>query len=380
MKVSRRQFLTSAATLTVAGAIMPYAEIAKMMRSHSGELDLIRAGQVVFQPGLNAFDYLSADDVHQKSVFEWNIKNGNIRAFDTSTVVHVVETHPIDANLAVLGTKRTDQISMIDWNLKKEIFRNRLPLGQHFYGHAVFSDDGKYIVTSVHNRVGRSQICILEVPSLKIVDSIMVPHGTAHEMVNVGKNQFLFGVGNDQKHSVAFGMFDLATKQIIFYETEFGPSNNVLSITHLKDCGDRYIANVNLWNDLEATRGALVSIDLKTKTVKTEIPLGDADLLSEMLSFEFEPFRDHAWITLPRQNQIKVWNLKTDSLVKTIGLGRSESPTAVTYLSQLDLSIVTTQSQFFAFDAKTFQRREAFEKTVPNSLLCGGVTAHTRLV
>jgi hypothetical protein len=378
VKISRRQFLTSAATLSVAGALAPYAKVAKLSQTRDLDSKIIRAGHFKFEPNQTALEYYSADDFKHKTVFEWNFKTGAVEHFDTSTVVHVVETHPVDSRLTALGTKRTNQISLVDWKSKREVTKSRFGKNQYYYGHAVFTDDGKHIITSSYVRGAASQICILEVPSLKIVDSVTLPRSIAHEIVNMGNNRFLFGIGAENEHPVAFGIFDFTTKEIQFFDTEFGVGEPEMAITHLKDCGDRYIANVNLWSNL--SDGALVSFDPKTNQVKTEITLGAEGLHSEMLSFEFDPTTHHAWITLPRQNEIKIWNLATDSLVKTLEFKRDQSPTAVSYIPQLSLALVTTPSRFLAFDSNTLRRRVEFESKVPNSLLFGGFTAHTRLV
>ena len=153
------------------------------------------------------------------------------------------------------------------------------------------------------------------------------------------------------------------------------------TIPHLKDCGDRIIANVQEAGESGYLKsGELVSFDKKTRVVKTEIPLGPLAFDSDMLSLEYDPRHDFAWITLPYLNRIEVWDLRRGNSVRHITFHQDIVPTAVSFLSSLDLVVVTSRSRFFAFNAGDASQNAKFEENLPHSLLRDGHTAHTRLV
>ena len=116
-----------------------------------------------------------------------------------------------------------------------------------------------------------------------------------------------------------------------------------------------------------------------THTVKTEMPLGLNGLTNEMLSLDYDPATQYAWITLPSENRIQVWDLKSDSLVKTLEFG-NELPSSVSYFDQLEMTIVSTKQRFYAFHSKTLARLTTAEETFPHQMLSDRVCSHTRIL
>ncbi|CAN5676896.1 hypothetical protein BH10BDE1_BH10BDE1_17010 [soil metagenome] len=378
-KIDRRKFMAAAASLSVAGAFYYFRESAFVSPAISTKRKTrLRAGHYHAAQGMDVSGLYLASAYKSRAVFEWNFETGETHKVETQTVVHVVETSPIDDSLSVLATKRTDRMSMFDWNERKEISTRQLSLGEFYYGHAAFTPDGSLVLAPKVDSSGAAWIEALEVPTLRLVESYPVPRGSAHEICSVGGSKFVFSVGQSSNQPPAFVFFDLAGTKFEYVDVPIESEGKSLTMTHLKDCGDRYVGNINVETSSTLLDGAVVSIRKSDHFVKTEIPLSSNGLTTELLSFEYDPVRRFVWVTIPHQSLIVVWNLATDSVAKKI---RTPSGAfSVSLLPTLDVVVVASRTGFFAFDPATLERREAFEKKVPNELLNGGKSSHSRLV
>lgn len=61
---------------------------------------------------------------------------------------HHVEAHPTHPLLAVVGRRPERFIDLVDYAEQRLVKRLRSKEGQHFYGHAVFSPDGRYLIAT----------------------------------------------------------------------------------------------------------------------------------------------------------------------------------------------------------------------------------------
>lgn len=213
------------------------------------------------------------------------------------------------------------------------------------------------------------------------------PLGSAHDIIPIDANSpeskdlFFFGVARKENGPPSFGIFDLENRSVSEVETNLSTRQTPATIPHLKDCGDRILANVQEAGDSGYLKnGELITFDKKTRVTKTEIPLDLLAFDSDMLSLEYDPHRDFVWITLPYLNRIEVWDLRRGKSVRHIAFRSDVSPTAVSFLSSLDLVVVTSRSRFFAFNARDASANAKFEENLPHSLLRNGHTTHTRLI
>jgi hypothetical protein len=379
-RVNRRMFLLAASSIGVAAAVAKYFP-SQTSASKSVNPARLRGGGFLqgslFSPKVR---YHLSTEFTDGLIFDLDFANLKLRYSSTDIAVHVIETHPFDRELTVLATKRADKMALFDWRTHRQIADHRLENREFFYGHSVFTDDGRLLLaTTFDEKVSRGAISIFDVPTLKRVAMVNVGAGSAHEICPLGGNRFIFG----HRHGdvMAFGKFDLATHSIENFPTEFHTKNGAFSMTHLKDCGDTFVANMNTYDPVsdQIGAGALVSIHKQTLQVKTEIPLGASGLGAEMLSLDYDPSTDYVWITIPTIGKIKIWNLGTDSLVTTLDFG-NELPTGLSNVPNKGLTIVTTAQRFFVFDSKTLKRQESIESRWPHEVLSGRLCAHTRIV
>lgn len=321
-----------------------------------------------------------AANLDTKRVFDWNLSTRRVRSFDVSVATHVVETHPGDTNLSILATKNIDRISLLNWSTGEEVSHFQFASGEYFYGHGAYSDSGKLFIAPAHRGNGSSRLCIFEFPSLKLVDEIQVSRGISHDIVARGKDQFLFTVSAGVGKTAAFGFLDLPGRSVVFQEADVEKIGRDLIVGHLKDCGDRYIANVQIAKNGDLANGSLVSIDKSTQSVRSEISVVNTTIKAEMLSLEYDPVTSYVWISVPNQDQIEVWDMKAGRQVQRLTFPKRTFPTGISSFPGLELVIVTTPTKFLAFNSRTLQRLEKVEEQAPHQVLDKGLLAHSRIV
>lgn len=244
-RVDRRKFLITAATIGVAAAIAEFIDLGSLMRRPTPTTPLInlRGGYFTRPPELANMRFSRANVMLNRAVFDWNLESGETRFVRTATAPHVVETHSSDRNISVFATKRTDTVSLVDWRKEEETAKHVLPDGEYFYGHATFCENGSVIILPVWKNRGAPGLAIFENPSLNQIGFVETPRGIPHEPSQRGGDKFLFGVGNSPTAAAAFGFFDLNARTTKYFDSEFGAGPSDIIISHLKDCGDRVIAN-----------------------------------------------------------------------------------------------------------------------------------------
>lgn len=310
--------------------------------------------------------------------FEWDFASGESRLVEATLPIHIVDTHHIDRNLSILTSQKTNRMALIDWSVGREVKAIELADAGYFYGHALYSDDGTKILVPIFQGPGTSGFAIFEFPSLKQIDFIATSRGAAHQAIPLGGDTFFFGTTSDASKPNAFGILNLSSRSVRYIETGFGNSPKKTVVAHMKDCGDHVIANLQEpGNNGYLTNGALISFDKKTETTRAVIGRGVLDFNTDMLSIDFDPTSGYAWITVPYQNRIEVWNVARGSLVKTLHFPIEVQPTAISRLEDRDLVVVTTGHRFFAYNAKSIVRISTAEEKMPHHLLNGGHCAHT---
>ncbi len=329
----------------------------------------------------------SADAATEKHAFEWDLKTGAHKLVETTLPTHVVETHPIETQLSILTTQKTGRASIVDWSLAKQVTAVDLPEGGFFYGHMVFSNDGSKVLGAIFLKDQGAGVGIFEFPSLRLSGFVPTPMGAAHDIVSLGasekssKELFLFGMARKENGSPSFALFDLDQMKVREIDTGLPARETPPTIPHLKDCGDHIIANLQEARKAgHLKNGELISFDKKTQTARTEIRVGLLDFDTDMLSLEYDPVRDFAWITVPYQNRIEVWDLRRGQSVQHITFPSDVTPTSVSFLPDQELVIVTSQTRFFAFNASDASQNAKLEENFPHLLLRAGHTAHTRLI
>ena len=79
---------------------------------------------------------------------------------------HHVERHPTQSLLAAVGRRPEIFIDLVDYQKKELIQRIHSEPGYHFYGHAIFTPDGRYLIsTENHIASGQGQIVVRDAQS-----------------------------------------------------------------------------------------------------------------------------------------------------------------------------------------------------------------------
>ncbi len=381
---SRRQLLLTAATLAACGAVasfLPWRNWVSSSTSTPLASQLLRGGFFHRPPNYPPGTYYQASTALQRFAFEWDLNSGKNRIIEVSVPTHIADTHHIDRNLSVLGSQKTSHISLVDWKAGREIATHELPNQSYFYGHSAFTEDGTIMLAPMLEYTMTPGIGVFEFPSLKQIDFIKTEFGPAHQLAQLGNDEFFFGSSTKPMTANAIGLFNLKTRSVSYVNTGFGFEERRTVVAHVKDCGSSLIANVQRDGDNGyLTSGALISFDKTTRTVKTVIDRGALDFNTDMLSIDFDPSTGYAWITVPYQGRIEIWNLSAGSHVRTLKFKDGTRPTAISRWEDRNEVIVTTGHRFFAYDSKTGERREKSEQAWPHHLLDGGHCAHTRIV
>jgi hypothetical protein len=343
----------------------------------------VRAAVYKRPEGFDRKQFYSSEVFENKSVYSWNYKTGNLKIIPISTEGHVVETHPRDKSLSVIVSRFGGRLSLVNWEKETEITFYQLPQGEYFYGHCAFSENGEYVVASGVNTKEKDSTGILyvfETLNLKLVSVINIPRGLAHDLINIKKNEFLVSCSGYAKES-AFIIFDYDQKKFTYYPVSATHSNKVTSIGHFKKFGNKIFANfqelVPLGGRDSEAQGALISFDLKNFGIKFEMPFGVTEIHSEMLSLEYDPDTKWAWITLPAQHRVVVWDTDKNELKKIIHT--AGVVTSITLLPELKTVFMGVVGQFMAFHSQTLERIETIESTWKHQQLSTFYCAHSRL-
>lgn len=77
---------------------------------------------------------------------------------------HHVEAHPAQPVIAVIGRRPETFIDILDYQQQRLIKRVHAEAGQHFYGHAVFSSDGRFLLSAENDiTTGNGMISVRDV-------------------------------------------------------------------------------------------------------------------------------------------------------------------------------------------------------------------------
>lgn len=315
-----------------------------------------------------------------KSVFDFDLRTGTVRTVDTDVAGHVVEANPTDINISAVSSRRSDALALIDWKKERQIAFHQFEGSQRCYGHSAFSENGRELLVPAYSSEDPylGMLYRFEVPTLKLIEKINLKRGSAHELLSIGDGKYLFGALSDDTNPAAFGIYNDQTKETAYYPSEFIKAGARYQIGHLKRFGNKVIGGLNRVTKAGKLEGALVAIDLANSSVKTEIPLGQFNLLTELLSLEFDPVSEFIWVTVPFSKAVVIWNWKSHQVVKVLAFPKD--PTFVSAIPDREIVIIGTENQLFAYDSKSGSRMEGVDSKWPNKFLKGRYCAHSRLI
>ena len=276
--------------------------------------------------------------------------------------------------------RRADALSLVDWKQSKEIVVHHLEDG-FLYGHAAFTQDGQSILApGVSKEDYQGRIFQFEVPSLKLQKTYLVGPWSPHDIIAIGAELFAFGLYNsDVPNRPKFGLLDTSTGR-----TEFLPGPNLSTQTipinygHLKRHGDSTYAGFNhLENGLSTGGGGISIFNFNSKTSEILIPLGQFNILNEILSLEFDPEFQNLWFTVPNQNNLYIWSMRKNSLLRTITTPSKIK--SISLLTSINAMAVGSADGFIGYDRETAERLDSFDHLWPANFFYGMSSSHSRI-
>lgn len=320
-----------------------------------------------------------------REVFRIDVRNLKSVSIATSAAPHVVETHPSESRYSVVGTQRSDTIALIDWKSGEEVTSRKQLDKSFYYGHSVFSKGGDKVLSSVVQPASaRSFIEVLDFPSFKVVDEIVIERGIVHEIAHLADDKFVFGLTPFYSlvRKPEFGILDLAERRVEYIEIPFAGMQAVFS--HLQIRKNLVIGEI--FEELapasprhpaaqsQVTR--LLSLDLNTHAVSEIRDPGlngmDQEVNTQALSLAVDETEGTLWVSYPDLAKIQVWNLKDSGLLETLIFSMESAPRGVALDGETGRMLVSTEKSVMVFDSKS--RKPVLNLTLPTKGYC----AHLR--
>ena len=378
MPITRRHFLYGASTLGISALAMSQLLSHFLVDKKLKQSSKIMGGRNAAMPGFRAESNYSIDAFSQKSVYRIDPLHQVFQIIDTKVPGHVVEPHPLDFELAAVIPRRADALSFVDWKKSKEIVVHRLE-DAFLYGHAAFTEDGQSILaTGLNKKDNQGRIFQFKVPSLKLQNAYSLGPGSPHDIIAIGPELFVFGLYNSEvPNRPQFGLLDTSTGRT---ELLPGPSLSTetipISYGHLKRHGDSIYAGFNqLENELQ--RGGISIFNFNSRTSEILIPLGQFNISNEILSLEFDPEFQNLWFTVPNQDNLYVWSMRKNSLLRTIKAPSKVK--SISLLTSINAIAVGSADGFIGYDRETAERLDSFDHLWPANFFYGMSSSHSRI-
>lgn len=381
---SRREIILAIGGLGAVGAIS--STIYTLLPSNNEQVEhgsTILGGKYQIDDSTSIFGYTDHSILQANFLYRINILTDKIEESHSLTGAHSTEPHPRFKNIVCCVMKRSNRISLFDWNSKQEIQSYILPHQQYFNGHAAFSQDGTKILVSglslVENILRpKGFIYIFDFPSLKLVDQIVMGGFKAHEIRAIGNNQFVCGLLGENKGHINFGILDLDHLSLKVYSKLIDNFTGYLAINHIAISGNMVSGLGNVIESNSLKNGGLFQFDVNSKEINTSVPIGGYDLKSELLSACFDTSTGYTWVTVPGQQMIFVWDMRKNILVSTIKT--SGRPFSLVQASAIDAIVVGTSDGMRVYDRQTLKNRVQKEEKWSALKLNSMSAAHTRII
>lgn len=269
---------------------------------------------------------------------------------------HHVAAHPVRTLLACVARRPGTFIDIVDYSSGQLVERIAATPGRHFFGHGIFSEDGRYLIVPENNLAdgqGRIVVRDLEQDFTIIADSPSYgigPHelklipGTHHLMVANGGILTHPDHGREKLNldsmQPSLATIDLTSGELI--EQQFLPSEqHQLSIRHL-DCNKSGVTVVALQYQGGVDQNPpLVAVHRPGNPLKLLPAPEQINLAMKRYcgSSRFDQSGRFAAISAPRGNLITFWDLHNDRFHSAI---KSRDGCGVTATSSPAEFLITT--------------------------------------
>lgn len=384
-KLKRRSALKVLGSAGLAG-LFGYGGI-KMYRRFAA--DTVAGGSVILggkyrdyaQP--EPFAYRAHDFYRENFLYRLDLRQNSFEEIASKTPAHSTDPHPLEPNLVLCSSRRSDRASLFDWKTKKEISSIITEKDEFVFGHGAFTEDGRHALIaiidfSLNSKKPHGLFYVVEVPSLKKVDVINAGEFKSHDISQIGGDIFVSGTLSERPGTASFGVVDFKNRKFQGHSKKIENFEKYLTINHVKKHGSAVYGLGNVFEDRALKSGTLVKFDLADNEINLEFAIGDHGALNEVLSIEYDNQTDYVWMTVPTQNAVIVWDAHNDRLVNIIK--DWPLPTSVIRAPFIDAMLIGTEKGFKAFDRKTFKNRPGFDSKWEGLNIKNFAAAHTRII
>ncbi len=393
---SRRDFLFEAAkwgaecagTIGVGSVLLSPPALAASAASTSSETRLL-GGK--YQPPTTNFDPFGYDrhsTYSNSKIYNINLRDNSIGEFAVRTPTHGIQRHPNNSNLLACSSKRSDLISIVDLKNGKETAFAQAPAGTFFNGHTVFADQGKYLIATCTDitggrNTGKGFFQIYETPGLKPIDRIELGSLRAHDLVEIRPDVFVAGLFGGTAGSLHFGTFDFHKLKFVAYSAPLPVDREGkldLSITHVSyDPRTKTVFGIaNAFEKNRLTIGTICRFNCNSNEVSWDFLPGKHNVGLELLSLVYDEETNYLWATIPHQNAVLVWDVKTKALLTVIESWHF--PQSVSLASNIDAIVIGSSAGLKAHHRKNFRHLPKVDHRWSQLSLNSYLAPHSRIL
>lgn len=384
VRLSRREIILAIGGLSaIAAAGYSGRQILKNSALSSQQGSIIYGGKYPSEDRSMPFGYKDYSEYKENSLYRLDVLSNKIDESYSLTGAHSTEPHPKLQHIVCCVMKRSNRISLFDWDYKKEIASYVLPKDEYFNGHAAFSMGGSKILVSglsyVEDKVRpKGLIYIFDFPSLTLENQIFMGEFKAHEMKSIGKDQFVCGLLGGDPGRINFGILDLHKLKLFVYFKETQKFKSHLAINHLALNGNIASGLGNIIENNVIKKGGLFRFDIASKEISIDFDIGSYNINTEMLSTWTDRETGYVWMTVPLQGLVLVWDMRKNDMVSIIKC--ATMPLSVVEASSIDSIIIGTSGGMKAYDRKTLENRNKLDEKWSALKLNSVSAAHTRII
>ena len=248
---------------------------------------------------------------------------------------HHVEQHPKQSLLAAVGRRPETFIDLVDYQQKRLVKRINSRPGYHFYGHAIFTPDGRYLITTENQiTTGKGQIVIRdslkdyqvsnqfssagigphELQLMPDAKTLVVANGGILTHPDRGREKLNL---EEMKPSLAY--LSLQTGKVL--EQVFMPDElHKLSIRHFDVNHQGRIAIALQYQGAKTDHVPLVAFHSRGSDL--ELVYAPDEINQAMKQYcgsaRFDASGEFAAISSPRGNLVTFWNQKTGTFIRSV--------------------------------------------------------------
>lgn len=248
---------------------------------------------------------------------------------------HGMQSHPSDPSRLLMFARRPG-VQLIEVDLKRGTIRRqvRAPEGRHFYGHGVFSVDGRYLYTTEnHYASGEGVVCVRDADSLQPLGTFSSGGIGPHDirMLSDGQTLVVANGGilthpdqprqklNLQSMDASLAYLDAAKGRVIEQHRLADPH---MSIRHLAVGSDDQVVAVQQYEGKGYPNEGLVMMHRRGE--QPVVPEYDHRTARRMsgytASVALDSQNQRALVTSPRGNYLTLWDSALGEIVQTFDL------------------------------------------------------------